>query len=135
MKKYFSLFLLPAFALFSCEEKTTPIAEKKPSAETWTKTELYFGLLDKNDTVDFPAFADTCISALFPDGYTLVSANGYWRPQNSSSTIQEPAMVLLLIHKNSEEEKKKIARIIASYKKRFHQESVLRFDHGGAAEF
>ena len=90
--------------------------------------ELYFGRSRPDGIVseaDFQKFLSTEITPRFPDGLTVIDANGQFR--NSAGTIiREPTKVVILIYTNSREKRRGIQEIINLYKSQFQQESVLR---------
>lgn len=97
-------------------------------AKTRVKDVLYFGenipaggqISDK----EWQQFSDEVVSARFPEGFTTVDAQGYWRGK-SGIVEHEESKVITLNHVDSEEVNKKIEEIISEYKERFHQEAVL----------
>jgi hypothetical protein len=88
---------------------------------------LYFGLNTNDRTIsvqEFTAFVDTAITPLFPEGLTRYAAEGQWR-DSSGTVVKEPSMVVEIIHPDAKPYGDKLARIIASYKRAYAQESVL----------
>lgn len=90
--------------------------------------ELYFGRSRPNGIVsqaDFQKFLSAEITPRFPDGLTVIDANGQFR--NSAGTIiKEQTKVVILIYTNSRDKRQGIQDIINRYKSQFQQESVLR---------
>ena len=74
---------------------------------------------------EFQKFLDTEITPRFPDGLTVIDANGQFR-NRAGIIIKEPTKILVLIYPNSPEKKQAIQNIINLYKSQFQQESVLR---------
>jgi hypothetical protein len=69
------------------------------------------------------------------DGFTFWTAEGAWRGSDGRS-IREPSYVLEVIHpERSASADSAIVAIIAEYKRRFSQESVLRVVTTGRANF
>ena len=65
----------------------------------------------------------------FPQGLTVWRADGQWRGADGV-IVREPSFVLELIHPDSAAPERAVTEIIADYKHRFQQESVLRVrDH------
>jgi hypothetical protein len=102
-------------------------------------TSLYLGAgLPDGGTVtaeDWARFVDAAIAARFPDGFTLLDAEGAWRSGATGDTIREPAHVLVLVHPNSRDVDARLDAIAADYKTQFRQESVLRVDSCANARF
>ena len=91
---------------------------------------LYFGRNVRDTLVvtdsAWAGFVAEVVTPRFPAGLTTWSATGQWR--GADGRIQrEPSFVLELVHPTSAPETEvAIAAIIAEYKRRFRQESVLR---------
>jgi len=84
---------------------------------------------------DWARFVDAAITARFPDGFTLLDAEGAWRSGTTGDTIREPAHMLVLVHPNSRDVDARLDAIVADYKAQFRQESVLRVDRCADARF
>lgn len=98
-----------------------------PLGSVQTRTTLYFGLSGAEKAVseaDWQAFLRDEVTPRFPDGLTVWDASGQWRGHDGKIG-REQAKVLLLVHEQSSELRPAIAAIIESYKRSFHQESVL----------
>ncbi|OLC10848.1 MAG: hypothetical protein AUH41_02080 [Gemmatimonadetes bacterium 13_1_40CM_66_11] len=78
-------------------------------------------------------FVTDVVSARLPDGFTFWTATGEWRGADGRST-HEPSFVLEVVHPaRSAASEAAIIAIIAEYKRRFRQESVLRVVSNGRA--
>jgi len=89
---------------------------------------LYFGTQRPGGEVSGPEWADFvehAIAAGFPDGFTTWPAQGQWRNEDGQA-VREASHVLAVVHRDDSAGEAAIAAIIASYKARFDQESVLR---------
>lgn len=98
---------------------------------------LYFGLGSPQGPIAqpaFQAFVDEVVTPRFPEGLTLLAADGQWRGKEGK-TEREGSRVLELVHEASAEVDQKLAQIVALYKQRFHQESVLVVRHEATACF
>jgi hypothetical protein len=73
---------------------------------------------------DWTGFADTEITPRFPDGFTVLDANGQWHARNGT-TVHERSKVLLIVSSGSSDFEQKLADIRQAYRERFRQESVL----------
>lgn len=91
---------------------------------------LYFGrnvaqTLGVTDSA-WSVFVADVVSARLPNGFTFWSAEGEWRGADGRAT-REPSFVLEVVHPTrSSTTEAAIVAIIAEYKRRFQQESVLR---------
>jgi hypothetical protein len=99
----------------------------------FARTELFFGTakpegLPVTDE-QFMAFLDAQITPRFPDGLTLLKADGQFRGE-SGEIIKEDSFLLILLYpvEGFRESSRKIEVIRRLYKERFQQESVLRVD-------
>ena len=72
------------------------------------------------------AFVTSDIIPLFPDGFTILDADGYYRGENEF--VHEPSKIFLLVHTGGAETEKNLSLLMEQYRKKFHQESVLRID-------
>lgn len=111
----------------------TPLISQKTAAETFWRTELYFGR-DKNDGTqvsdeEWSRFLDEIVTPKFPDGLTVLDGSGQYRLQNGT-IIKEKSKVLILLYapKTRVVNNRKIEQIRSEYKKMFKQESVMRID-------
>ncbi|HYM61252.1 MAG TPA: DUF3574 domain-containing protein [Thermoanaerobaculia bacterium] len=75
---------------------------------------------------EWRAFLAEVVTAHFPDGLTAWNAYGQWRQSGRAEIVSEDSHVLQLIHEDSPLADMAIDEIIAAYKSRFAQQSVLR---------
>ena len=100
---------------------------------------LYFGrkTADSLTVTDsaWTVFLSDVVSSRLPDGFTFWVARGEWRGPDGRWR-QEPSFVLEVVHPpGSAMVDSAISGIIAEYKRRFSQESVLRVVTAGQASF
>jgi hypothetical protein len=99
----------------------------------FARTELFFGTAKaEGEPVtdeEFKAFVDTVVTPQFPDGLTLLEADGQFR-NAAGVIIKEKSFVLILLYpvEDFREASKRINAIRNEYKDQFQQESVLRAD-------
>ena len=99
----------------------------------FARTELFFGTAKADGTVvtdvEFNLFIDDTVTPRFPDGLTLLKADGQFRDA-SGTIVKEASFVLILLYplEGFVESSQKINVIRESYKEQFLQESVLRVD-------
>jgi len=100
---------------------------------------LYFGRnvaqpLGVTDSA-WAVFVTDVVSAQLPSGFTFWAATGEWRGADGRST-REPSFVLEVVHPaRSANIEAAIVAIIAEYKRRFRQESVLRVVTNGRGSY
>jgi hypothetical protein len=102
-------------------------------AANFARTELFFGTAKADGTVvndaQFMAFVDAEITPRFPDGLTLLEADGQFR-NAAGEIIKEKSFVLILLYPAEEfrPSSRRINAMREEYKEQFQQESVLRVD-------
>jgi len=100
---------------------------------------LYFGR-NAGDTLAvsdsaWTAFLADVVTPRFPDGLTAWRAEGAWRGPDGVLE-HEPSFVLELVHPPGRGgDDRAVREIIAAYKHRFHQQSVLRVEETARAAF
>lgn len=72
----------------------------------------------------FAAFIAGTVVPAFPDGFTVVEAEGHYRHENAKEPIREPSSILKILAPDTPGAEDGIARIAAAYKSRFAQDSV-----------
>ncbi len=123
-------------ALAGCVAPEMPAKPAAPQAVTpmqaMVSDQLFFGrtYVDGRLITDdqWTTFLAEIVTPRFPAGLTVWRADGQWRGANGQ-IAHEPSMVLQLLHADDAAAEKAIAEIIAEYRKRFAQESVMRV-HG-----
>jgi hypothetical protein len=90
---------------------------------------LYFGLgMPDGGTVDDAAwqrFAEQVLAPAFPDGFTVVRAEGRWRGATGSAK-SEPSRLVIVLHEDDASSRAALERVADTYRRTFQQESVLR---------
>jgi hypothetical protein len=107
--------------------------------ERVTTERLYFGRNTADSLVvtdsAWAGFLTEVVSSRLPGGYTFWLAQGEWRAADGR-VRREPGFVLEVVHApQSAAADSAIAGIIAEYKRRFSQESVLRVITTGRGSF
>ncbi|HWN18056.1 MAG TPA: DUF3574 domain-containing protein [Gemmatimonadales bacterium] len=126
-------FLLTGFAL-ACAP-----AVQSNGMQSVVTDRLYFGrkTADSLSVTDsaWTVFLKDVVSPKLPSGFTFWVAEGEWRGSDSRPR-HEPSFVLEVVHPpRSASVDSAILGIIAEYKRRFRQQSVLRVVTGGRASF
>jgi hypothetical protein len=102
----------------------------KPTSGLTTTTLLFFGrgMNDGGEVspAQFDQFVGREVASRFPDGFSIVDADGLWAEPNV--TYRERSKVLLIVHDNAAGTSNKIDAIREAYKKQFAQSAVLRVD-------
>ena len=98
----------------------------------FARTELFFGTAKPDGEVtddEFLAFVDQEVTPRFPDGLTLLEADGQFRGENNV-IVKERSFVLILLYplEDFRESSRKINAIRRLYRQKFQQQSVLRAD-------
>ena len=110
-----------------------PLARAAASrALDFARTELFFGTAKPDGVVtegEFRAFIDHEVTPRFPDGLTVLEAEGQFRGENGV-IVKEHSFVLILLYpvEDFKASSRKINAIRQEYKNQFQQESVLRVD-------
>ena len=90
---------------------------------------LYFGRsIPGGGEVDddaWHAFEDDVVAAAFPRGFTVIDANGRWRGADGV-LASEGSRVVLVVHADDAATEARVRDVVARYRERFRQESVLR---------
>jgi len=108
---------------------------QQPTRETFVRTELYFGTEPRGiapvSDAEWRDFLDFVITKRFPEGLTVITADGQFQ-DDWGNVIKEKTMVLILLYPLREWKKRNesIEFIRDSYKKAFKQQSVLRVHSG-----
>lgn len=118
------------YALADTEPTVTQ--EQAPQAETWKRTELYFGMSKPDGTTvseaEFKAFMDESITSRFPDGLTLLTGYGQYLGENGEIAKETSKVLVLFYPSDMSNSNENIEAIRNEYEKLFQQESVLRVD-------
>lgn len=117
--------LVAALTLSACAGPQCP-----PGLTHGAALDLYFGRgIDGARAVSdaqWRGFVEEVLIREFPDGSTGVDAEGTWFSRRQGRTIVERSKVVTLIVPDAREVDGRVERLIAEYKRRFDQDSVLR---------
>jgi len=105
---------------------------QRRNALAFVRTELFFGTAKPIGAVteqEFNTFLDEVVTPLFPDGLTVLKADGQFRGADGV-TIKEDSFVLVLLYPvdGQKTSSRNIDLIRAEYMRQHQQESVLRVD-------
>jgi hypothetical protein len=102
------------------------------------QTELYFGLSGPKGMViadtAFGRFVREEVSPVFPQGLTILSAQGQWRLADGQ-VVQEPSRVVRVLHPRSAQVSAQLDTIADRYCRQFVQEAVMRISRPVRASF
>ena len=132
--------ILCLVAASGCETRygSNPTPSAATKLDRWMKSELYFGMTKPDGSIvseeDWSDFLAKTVTPLFPDGLTVVNADGQWRGQDGK-IVREPTKVLVIVYQDDAKSSKALDEIRAAYKKQFGQESVMRVDVPAKVEF
>jgi hypothetical protein len=110
---------------------STPLSRMAPAERdtAWVSDVLYFGRsVPGGGTVadaDWETFLREVITPRFPAGLTVWAAQGQWRGPDGT-VVREDTRVVQLVHPPAASADSAVARVVAEYRRRFRQESVLR---------
>jgi 5-methylcytosine-specific restriction endonuclease McrBC regulatory subunit McrC len=123
------LFISPIYTNTLVRAQSSQTSISHASTKTLIKDELYFGLSKPGgktvSEVEWQLFLNRVITPRLPDGLTVMDVYGQYL-DSSGKLTREKTKLVILIYENSQTKNQKIEEIIASYKKTFQQESVLR---------
>ncbi|CAN7143111.1 DUF3574 domain-containing protein [Bosea sp. LjRoot90] len=72
----------------------------------------------------FRRFVDAEVTPRFPDGLTILDANGQYRDREDGRLIREPSKLVLIATPDETGNREKLAAVAEAYKRRFDQQSV-----------
>ena len=105
----------------------------------WVRQELYFGseIPTGGHVTDslWQQFLDREVSSRFPDGFTVLAGQGQYLYQDKA-VAKERTRILILYYRNRRiENEQSLDDIIATYKRMFSQESVLKVSNRVRVKF
>lgn len=95
------------------------------------ETELYFGLSKPGGLVsenEWNSFVEHGISPVLKEGFTIIPAQGKWLDESTHVLITEPSRLVVFVYSKNKSLSVRIDSLIASYKRQFQQQAVLRVD-------
>jgi hypothetical protein len=130
-------WLLPALALALAGCASAPATRCAAGQQLMRSERLYFGTAMPHATVspeDWRGFVDAVVTPRFPNGLTAWPASGQWRSADGT-VLREASWVLEIVHEPDAASDAAIGEIVAAYKTRFQQESVLRVSGDACVAF
>jgi len=130
-KKYltrFAVVLLLALAACTTNDAYTQ-SSKTPACENklWHETSLFLGRSINTggevSEADWYRFVSKTVIANFPDGFSVIDANGFWN--NAGTTEHEKSKMLIILHTGTPVSHGKIEAIAQTYMEEFKQKYVI----------
>ncbi|MEO5859284.1 MAG: DUF3574 domain-containing protein [Pyrinomonadaceae bacterium] len=127
-----SIFTLPSYGVPPAMSRSELILTGD-LGEKSIRTELYFGRnISSGGTInesEWQKFVDEVVTPRFPEGLTVMDADGQWRGKDGAIVHEKSKMIILLYPRNQRKTMNvRIEQIRAEYKRRFDQEAVMRID-------
>jgi Protein of unknown function (DUF3574) len=122
----------------SITKNTQQLCSSVPAGKHVARTELFFGLQKANgmevNNGEFQRFLDREVTPRFPDGFTVISAQGQFKDARGA-ILQERSKLLILLYPIAATSNQQIEQIRKAYITALQQQSVLRADNLSCAAF
>ena len=111
-----------------------------PKSGQRATAELVFGRSSDDPThpsvseADFTRFLDEEVSTRFPDGLTVIDAQGRWSAPAGAAVHERSKMVMIVLPGHADD-RQKLDAVREAYKARYHQQSVMLMTHGDCVSF
>ena len=89
----------------------------------WVVADLLFGRPHVSEA-SWARFLAAEVTPRFPDGFTVVDANGQWRGPGTQKISPERSKLLMIAMPPGADNDERLQKIIEAYKTRFKQQSV-----------
>lgn len=122
-------------AVPACAPRPPPCA---PPAVPATGFEVFFGRDKPGGEVtdgEWQDFLDRVLSPRFPEGLTVLDAQGRWRDPRTGVTLGERTKLVLIVAPDGAAARQAVEAVAADYRRRFDQHSVLRVERPICAIF
>ena len=109
-----------------------------PPAVAATGFEVYFGRDKPGGEItdaEWKGFLDGVLSPGFPEGLTVLDAEGHWRDPRSGKTLGERTKLVLIVAQDGPAGRQALEAATADYRRRFDQHTVLRVERPVCATF
>lgn len=113
------LALLVGFTAAKAQTALQCSGAQKP----WVVADLLFGRTHVSDAA-WARFLATEVTPRFPDGFTVIDANGQWRAPGGRTIARERSKVLMIAMPPGADNAARLQQIVEAYKSRFKQQSV-----------
>jgi len=111
-----------------------------PSTRMRATAELVFGRSSDDPDhrsvteADFIRFLDEEVTPRFPDGLTVVDAQGRWSAP-AGSAVHRPSKMVMVVLRGRADDHRRLDAVREAYKRRYHQQSVLLLTRGDCVSF
>ena len=127
---------LAVVTMVACAEADRPACAE--GSEQFVKYELFMGRSNQSgevvDDAAWVTFLEDTVTPRFPDGLTVLDAQGQWR--DSEGLVQkERSKLLVVLAPPGDDRVRLIGEVSDEYKRRFGQESVLRVESDACVSF
>ena len=127
---------LAVVTMAACAEADRPACAE--GTEQFVKYELFMGRSNQSgevvDDAAWAKFLEDTVTPRFPDGLTVLDAQGQWR--DSEGLVQkERSKMLVVLVPPGDDGVRLISEVSDEYKRRFSQESVLRVESDACVSF
>ena len=130
------LLVVSALALVACSDGDSFTCPD--GSEASVRYELFMGRSGPGGEVvndqAWEAFLEDTVTPRFPDGLTVLDAQGQWR-DSEGQVLKERSKVLVILAPPGEEPRGLIDEVSDEYKRRFDQESVLEVESDTCVSF
>ena len=139
LNRYFSLLiglLLSAATIAGCSGVGSPTCPE--GMDEFVSYQLFMGRSTGDGSIvedmGWDSFLADTVTPRFPDGLTVLDANGQWR--NSGGMVEkEQTKALIILAPPGDEAMRLIDEVSEEYKRRFDQESVLKVVEDACVSF
>jgi hypothetical protein len=100
-----------------------PALQCSGAQQPWVVADLLFGRTHVSDA-SWARFLATEVTPRFPDGFTVIDANGQWRAPGGQKISRERSKLLMIAMPPGTDNDERLQKIIEAYKTRFKQQSV-----------
>ena len=100
-----------------------PALQCSGAQKPWMVADLLFGRTHVSEA-SWARFLATEVTPRFPDGFTVIDANGQWRNPKGQKISRERSKLLMIAMPPGADNDERLQKIIEVYKTRFKQQSV-----------
>jgi hypothetical protein len=100
-----------------------PALQCSGAQKPWVVADLLFGGTHVSEA-SWARFLAAEVTPRFPDGFTVLDANGQWRAPESQKISRERSKLLMIAMPPGADNDERLQKIIEAYKTRFKQQSV-----------
>ena len=111
-----------------------------PKAGQRATAELIFGRSSDDPAhplvteAEFSKFLNDEATPRFPDGLTVIDAQGRWSAPAGNAVHEQSKMVMIVLP-GRPDDRSKLDAVREAYKQRYHQQSVMLMTHGECVSF